>query len=189
MEKQKTAVLKVLIRFQQTQQAGRPSHICASSSQKSCYCELLRHVLCSRFRLAMFQHMQWPRRHARRQQHSIVLAHRGMTLYVCDCTGLNEVEDAYEEDKQRGHIETVSLADRDSAQHGKEEAAQAAQGGSSSNGSSNSSCNGNGRVSSYIMVLYRSYSMLDEIVQEIAWSQRVPVDEFAIFAYLLVLLP
>ena len=42
--------------------------------------------------------------------------------------GLDKVEDAYEEDKQRGHNETVSIADKGAAQH-----AQSAADGSSSN--------------------------------------------------------
>ncbi len=74
--------------------------------------------------------------------------------------GLNEVEDAYEEDKQRGHNNIVSIADKRSAQQGKEEAqdAQKAQGAqpmpsgkghSNSNGSSGS-LNDKGRVSSFL---------------------------------------
>ena len=49
--------------------------------------------------------------------------------------GLDKVEDAYEEDKQRGHNETVSIPDKGTMQH----AQSAADGTSSSNGSSSSS--------------------------------------------------
>ena len=69
--------------------------------------------------------------------------------------GLDEVEDAYEEDKQRSHSDTVSIANQRSAQQGTEEAQEArkaqdaqprpsGEGHSSSNGSSN----GKGWVSS-----------------------------------------
>ena len=60
------------------------------------------------------------------------------------------MEDAYEEDKQRDHSDTVSIANQRSAQQGKEDAQDAqpsGKGHSSSNGSRGSS-NGKGWVSS-----------------------------------------
>jgi len=59
--------------------------------------------------------------------------------------GMEEVEDAYKEDKQRGHSETVSIIDKQSAERGIQEAQHAKSG---EDGSDSSSSNGNGSSSS-----------------------------------------
>ena len=69
---------------------------------------------------------------------------------MCLLTGLDKVEEAYQDEKQRGHNETVNIADGQDAERGKAEAEYAnagSNGSSSSNGSGISGdANGAGKV-------------------------------------------
>ena len=58
--------------------------------------------------------------------------------------GLDKVEDAYEEDKQRGHDETVSITEKGAAQHAQSTANGSSSDSNGSSSSSSSSSDGNG---------------------------------------------
>ncbi len=75
---------------------------------------------------------------------SLVLENISSEMLFLHFAGMEEVENAYEEDKQRGHSETVSIIDKQSAERGVEEAQHAKSGEDSSEGSSS---NGNGSSS------------------------------------------
>ncbi len=74
------------------------------------------------------------------------------------------MEEAYQDEKQRGHSETVSIADRQAAEGGKAEAehAQSGRNGSSSNGNGSSGvANGVGKVSkSHFNLMTKAHHML-----------------------------
>ena len=70
-----------------------------------------------------------------------VLLRKAMSPSSLFDEGLDKVEDAYEEDKQRGHNETVSITGKGAAQHAQSPADGSS---SSSNGSSNSSSSNDG---------------------------------------------
>jgi len=79
-----------------------------------------------------------------RTRTSLVLGNISLEVLLPHSAGMEEVEDAYEEDKQRGHSETVSIIDKQSAERGIQEAQHAKSG---EDGSDCSSSNGNGSSS------------------------------------------
>ncbi len=72
-------------------------------------------------------------------------------MTVFRLAGLDRVEEAYQDEKQRAHDEAVDMADRQDAERGKAEAEYAKSGSnrSSSNGNGSSgNANGTGKVHS-----------------------------------------
>ena len=72
-------------------------------------------------------------------------------MTVCLLTGLDKVEEAYQDEKQRGHNETVDIADRQNSERGKAEAEYAKSGSNDSSSRSNGNgssgnANGTGKV-------------------------------------------
>ena len=75
---------------------------------------------------------------------SLVLENISLVVVLPHSAGMEEVEDAYKEDKQRGLSETVSIGDKQSAERGIQEAQHAKSG---EDGSDSSSSNGDGSSS------------------------------------------